>query len=222
METKTGKFFVIDGTDGSGKATQTKLLVERLRAAGYSVRTISFPRYDTPTGKAVKAYLMGEYGPADKLDPRRASEFYAADRAAAAPEIAAWLAAGDVVVADRYVAANMGHQGGKIADPAERMEFFRWEEALEYGLNRIPRPDLNIILHVPAEISAALVEKRGNVKDGHESDPGHLRRAEQTYLEIARTFPGFRLIECVRDARIMSREDIHELIWQTVKPLLTA
>ena len=218
--TKPGKFFVIDGTDGSGKATQTKLLVERLRAAGYNVRTISFPRYDTPTGTVVRAYLMGEFGPADKVDARQASEFYATDRAAAAPEIAAWLAAGDIVVADRYVAANMGHQGGKIADPAERMEFFRWEEGLEYGLNRLPRPDLNVILHVPAEISMALVEQRGNVKDGHETDPGHLRRAEQTYIEIARTFPGFRLIECVRDGHIMRREDISDLVWAAVKPLL--
>ncbi|MFA6604257.1 MAG: thymidylate kinase [Patescibacteria group bacterium] len=217
---KQGKFFVIDGTDGSGKATQTKLLVERLRASGRSVRTISFPRYDTPTGKVVKAYLMNEFGPADKVDARQASKYYADDRKAAAPEIAAWLAAGDIVVADRYVTANMGHQGGKIADPAERMEYLRWNDELEYGQNQLPRPDLNVILHVPAKISQALVEKRGNVKDGHEADLGHLQRAEQTYLEIARTFPGFRLIECVRDGHIMRREDISELVWTTIAPLL--
>lgn len=211
-----GKFFVIDGTDGSGKATQTKLLIERMRAEGFPVQPFAFPRYDTPTGQRVKRYLAGEFGPPASLDPYQASPFYADDRKAAAPEIEACVAAGTNVVADRYVAANMGHQGSKIADPTERAAYFRWNEDLEYGTNRIPRPDLNLILHVPADVAVALIDARGNVKDGHEN-LAHLKAAEATFLEIAASFPGFRLIECVEDGRLLSRDEIHAKVWDVIR-----
>ena len=215
-----GKFLVIDGTDGSGKATQTKLLIERMKAEGLPVQTFAFPRYETPTGRKVKQYLMGEFGPPASLDPYQASPFYADDRKAAAPEIEAALAAGDNVVADRYVAANMGHQGSKIAGQEARTAYFRWNDELEFGRNGIPRPDLNVILHVPAETAVSLIDRRGNAKDGHESDLGHLQRAEETYLEISRTFPGFCIIECVEDGILLSPEAIHAKVWEVVRPLL--
>lgn len=218
---KRGTFLVIDGTDGSGKKTQTEKLILRMKVEGYPVATFAFPRYETPTGREVKRYLNGEFGPAVAMDPYRASEYYADDRKAAAAEIEGLLAKGVIVVADRYVAANMGHQGGKISDPAERTAFFAWLDALEYSKNGIPRPDMNIILHVPASVSISLIDSRGNAKDGHESDAEHLKRAEETFLEIARTFPGFTVVECAPGSQLLTIDEIHGRVWNLIKPLLS-
>lgn len=215
-----GKLIVIDGGDGSGKTEQTKLLVERMKKEGQSVGTLSYPRYETPTGKVVKTYLDGAYGPAASLDARQASMLYAVDRWASFKEgDFDGLAKGEHRIANRYVASNMGHQGSKIDDPAARAAFFAWNDELEHGFFGIPRPDLNVVLHVPAETSIRLIDGRGNVKDGHENVE-HLRRAEATYLELARTFPNFALIECVRDGRLLSIPEIHELVWAEVSKAL--
>jgi dTMP kinase len=215
-----GKFFVIDGTDGSGKATQTKLLIERMRREGLAMETISFPRYDTPTGKEVRAFLDGKYGPSSLVEPRFASKFYADDRKAAAEEIRTWLEAGRNVIADRYVASNMAHQGCKFADAAERQAFFAWDNELEFVQNGLPRPDSNIILHVPAEVAQGLAAARGKL-DGNEADLPYLKKAEQVYLEIAGSFPNFKLIECIKEGKLMSIPEIHELVWTEVKNLMT-
>ncbi len=220
MEKKKGTFLVIDGTDGSGKATQTAKLIERLRREGHAVETITFPRYDTPTGMKIKEYLAGTYGDPTKVDAKSASMLYADDRRAAAPEIQKWLTAGRVVVADRYVASNMGHQGGKISDPEKRVAFFRWNEYLEYGMNRLPRPDLNVILHLPAEIGQARARARGAL-DGHEQSLDHLKAAETAYLEIASTFSGFRVVECVENGRELNPDEIHDRVWQIIQPTLS-
>ncbi len=214
-----GKFLVIDGMDGSGKTEQTRLLVERARKEGLRVETVSFPRYGQKSAAAVEDYLAGVYGTPEEVGPKRASIFYAVDRYAASRDVRKTLDSGALLVANRYVASNMGHQGSKIADPAERMAYFRWNEELEYGMFGIPRPDLNVILHVPTDIALSLIAKRGNARDAHENE-AHLRAAEATYLEIGRAFPGFRLIECVRDGRLLSVEEIHELVWKEVGPLL--
>jgi dTMP kinase len=215
-----GKLLVIDGTDGTGEATQTDLLIKRLLAEGYRVRTISFPRYDAPTGGPIKEYLSGAYGTAEEVGPYRASILYAADRWAASRMISDWLNAGEQVVADRYVLANIGHQGGKIADPDERDRFIKWLIDLEFGLFGIPSPDLNVILHVPPKISIDLIEGRGRQADIHERDENHLRAAEHSYLRAAERLPATVLIECVKDGLLLSRETIHELIWEEVSKML--
>jgi len=214
-----GKFIVIDGTDGSGKATQTKLLVERLAREGHPVRSISFPRYGQKSAGPVEEYLSGTYGTAEAVGAYRASVLYAVDRFAASGELRGWLDAGNIVVADRYVAANMGHQGGKIADPEERRRFLEWNDGLEYGLFGIPRPDLNLILHVPPEVSVRLMADRSKL-DIHEQNLAHLKDAEACYLDIARSSAEFQLIECAPCGEILTREQIHGLIWEAVAPLL--
>ena len=220
MTTK-GMFFVIDGTDGSGKATQTKTLVSRLIESGQLVDTIAFPQYGKKSAGPTEDYLAGTYGDSTKIDPRVASMFYAIDRFAASLDIRHWLEAGHVVVADRWVSSNMGHQGGKIADPMERRAFLRWNDEIEYGLFKIPKPDLTIILHVPAEIGQQLANQRDGKADGHQKSLQHLKDAEATYLEIAALDPQrFKLIECVKDGQLLSREDIHRLVWRTIEPLL--
>jgi dTMP kinase len=215
-----GKFLVIDGTDGSGKATQTKLLVERLRRAGCPVRTVSFPRYGMPSTVPIENYLAGKFGTAAEVGPYRASTLYADDRKAAAPDITGWLESGEHVIADRYVMANIGHQGGKITDPDERRRFIDWLIDLEYVENAIPRPDLNVILHVPPELTLSLMADRPS-RDIHEQDLSHLRAAEASYLLAAAQIPGTILIECAPHGEILSREAIHELIWAKVASIVT-
>lgn len=224
---KKGKFIVIDGTDGSGKATQTKLLIKRLKKEGYLVRMADFPQYGKKSAALVEEYLNGQFGSAREVGPYRASIFYACDRYAASFKIIKWISEGKIVVSNRYVTANMGHQGGKIKNLKERKKYFGWLYDLEYGLFDIPRPDLNIILHADAAIAQKLVDKKGNrdyvggkKRDLHEKDLKHLRDAEKVYLEIARTFPGFVLVKCTGDGQIMTREDISNLIWGKVKQIL--
>src|SRR3989338_1934904 len=221
-----GTFFVIDGTDGSGKATQTRLLVERMQQENFEVETIAFPQYGQPSAGPVQEYLSGKYGGVKEIDPYRGSILYAVDRFDASGRIRSWLSLGKKVVADRYVASNMGHQGSKLSDPKERLKFLQWNDELEFGIFGIPKPDINIILHVPVEISMRLAQdqtgKKGDIqKDIHVTNEEHLRAAEITYLEIASQFPGFHLIECVEDGVILSREIIHERIWNVVEPFLS-
>lgn len=221
-----GKLIVIDGGDATGKTEQTRLLVERMKKEGRPVETVSFPRYDTPTGRVVKAYLDGAYGDPLQVEPQHASMLYAVDRWAALRTGAFdGLTRGVHLVANRYVASNMGHQGAKFHDAEARMAFFRWNDEMEHDDLDLPRPDLNVILHMPAEVSMRLLAGRGNVPDGHENLE-HLKRAEATYLEIARSYPNCVLVECMRPGAppavegLLPPEDIHELVWEQVRAVL--
>lgn len=225
---KKGKFIAIDGTDGSGKATQTKLLVKRLKQSGFKVSVADFPRYGEKSAALVEGYLNGKFGSSESVGPYRGSIFYACDRYAASFKIKKWLKEGKIVVSNRYVTANMGHQGGKIANKEKRKKYFQWLNNLEYNIFEIPKPNLNIILHVDAAIAQKLVDNKktrsyikGNKKrDLHEKDLKHLRNAEKVYLEISKLSPGTSLIECDRDGKIMSRKEINNLVWKRVKKIL--
>ncbi|OGL66714.1 hypothetical protein A2856_03035 [Candidatus Uhrbacteria bacterium RIFCSPHIGHO2_01_FULL_63_20] len=215
------RFIVIDGTDGAGKKTQTELLIARMRREGLPVHSISFPRYGKPSAYFVEKFLRGGFGPASDSFGKRASIFYALDRFDAAPEIRQAMMAGTHVVTDRYVASNMGHQGSYIKDRAERDAYFAWNDELEHEIMGIPRPDLNLVLHVPADIAIELKRQAG-AKDGKtgldivESDIEYLRNGEECYLDMAARFPRFRLIECMDGDRLLSKEEVHELIWKNV------
>ncbi|MDP2736180.1 MAG: deoxynucleoside kinase [bacterium] len=217
-----GKFIVIDGTDGSGKATQTKLLAERLERTGFDVKVADFPQFNTKSAGIVEEYLSGKYGSPEEVGPYRASIFYACDRYDASFKIKKWLSQNKIVISNRYVTANMGHQGGKINNLLERKHFFDWLYGLEYEIFNIPRPDLNIILHIPAEISQRLARRRqkqdwkGKTKDIHEDSLVHLKNSEQAYLQIVKTFPDFILIECAPDGAMLGRAQVSDLIWRQV------
>jgi len=224
MINSPGKFIVIDGADGSGKATQTELLAQRLRWAGFDAAIADFPQYNTKSAGLVEEYLNGKYGSPEEVGPYRASIFYAADRYDASFRIRQWLKQGKIVISNRYVTANMGHQGGKIQNPLGRKHFFDWLNQLEYEIFDIPQPDLNIILHLPAALSQALIKNRqfklGQPLDIHENDLEHLKQAEQIYLEIARTFPDMVLIECVKAGRLLDVKTINNLIWREVEKII--
>ena len=221
---KQGKLIVIDGTDGSGKATQTKLLVNHLKQEGYPVTAFSFPQYNQKSAGPIEEYLSGKYGPAETVGPYRASILYAIDRYDASNKIKTKLAEGQIVIADRYVGSNMGHQGAQIKDPQERLKFYEWNDQLEHQTFNIPRPDLNIILHVPAQISSNLIKQRNDAKGGIEKPILDklelLQSAEQAYLDIVQRFPTFQLIECTKNEQMLNREEIHQLIWQMIKKII--
>lgn len=222
-----GKFIVIDGTDGSGKATQLKILRERLSAEGFNVEVADFPQYGKKSAGPVEEYLNGKYGTVDNVGPYKASMFYAIDRYDASFKIREWLEEDKIVISNRYVTANMGHQGGKIDNDKERSEYFKWLYKLEYEDFEIPKPDLNIILHVKAEIAQKLVDKKGHrdyvggiKRDIHEADLNHLKNAEQTYLNIAKIFNDISLIECTENNNIMTKEKIAEMVWKKVLKII--
>lgn len=222
MDNRHGKLIVIDGVDGSGKATQTEILAQRLKQTGFAVELADFPQYNTKSAGLVENYLEGKYGSAEEVGPYRASIFYACDRYDASFKIKKWLADGKIVISNRYVTANMGHQGAKIADPLERKKFFDWLYHLEYEIFNIPRSDLNIILHLPAKISQRLTQKRqkqdwhDKTNDIHQNNLAHLKKAEQTYLKIAKNFPNIILIECALNDKILNRKQISGLVWREI------
>lgn len=226
MTNATGKLIVIDGVDGSGKATQTEILAQRLKQAGLAVELADFPQYNTKSAGLIENYLEGKYGAPEQVGAYRASIFYAGDRYDASFKIKNWLSQGKIVISNRYVTANLGHQGGKISDPVERKKFFDWLYHLEYEIFNIPRPDLNIILHLPANISQKLAQQRqkedwrGKTNDIHHDNLNHLKKAEQTYLEIAKNFPNMILIESAENDQILSREQVSNLVWQEVVKIL--
>lgn len=215
---------MIEGTDGSGKGTQTELLVQRFQKEGQPVEQIHFPQYGEKSAAMVEDYLNGKFGTAEEVGPYRASIFYAVDRYAASAKIKKWIEEGKIVIANRYVGSNMGHQGGKIQDPEERKKYFDWNYHLEYDIFQIPKPDVNLILHVKPEISQKLVDQKGErdylqgkKRDIHEDDLNHLKNAETAYLQMAQMYPEFELIECVENEAILPKEKIHEKIWQSIK-----
>lgn len=224
-----GIFIVIDGTDGSGKGTQTKRLTDRLKAEGRDVVTVDFPRYGNPSAFFVENYLRGEYGPANEVGPYRASVFFALDRYAASTEIRAALDRGAIVISNRYVSANKGHQMGKIKDALERKEFLTWLNGFEYQLLGIPKPDVTVLLHVPADVGFDLIAKKderaylnGKVRDIHEADREHLHAAEEAYLSLVTMddTENWRLIECMENNTLLSIEEVHERLWKLVRPIL--
>ncbi len=222
----TGHLIALEGTDGSGKATQLKQLVGRLEREGYVVKQYDFPRYDHPSSYFVRQYLSGQYQQR-AVTPRQASYFFALDRYDAAAGIQQDLAAGVVVVIDRYTFSNLAHQGGKITDQSERLRFFQWATQLEFTDLGIPEPSLVILLHMHAEATRKLLKTRHShdylqgVRDIHESDMEHLGRAEATYLELAEAYKDtFRVIECDESGQPKPIPAIHELVWQEVKALV--
>lgn len=222
---RKGKLIVIEGTDGSGKKTQTNLLVEKLRSQGFKTRSFAFPQYGLESARMIEGYLNDSFGPADSVNPHAASLFYAIDRFALAKELDKSLKEGFVIILDRYVDSNAGHQGGKIPNPQKRKLFFQWLYDLEYKTLKVPKPNLVIFLHVPAKIGQEFVykkEKRSYIKgrkthDGHEVDIKHLKNAEKSYLQLIKQFPkNHAKIECVKNGQILPIEEIHKLIWKTI------
>lgn len=213
-----GRFVVLDGIDGSGKTTQLELLRQELDLGGYKTEVIHFPQHGQNSAVLVDDYLAGKYG---ELGPYPASVFYAVDRFSAASKIRHWLESGKIVLCDRYVTANAAHQGGKIEDSVDRLKFFKWLDNLEYGIFGIPKPDLNIILNVPAQAAVQLLKFRRadqkHVDKMHEASLEHLKNSYKIYLEISRLFPNTKLVDCIVDNELLPPDQIHNKVWELVR-----
>lgn len=225
MQKHPGVFIVLEGSDGSGKGTQFRLLTERLKAVGHDIAVFDFPQYEKPSSHFVRSYLNGDYGPASEISPYTASIFYALDRYEAAPHIKNAIDEGKVVLANRYVGSNMAHQGAKFTNTHEQRGFFMWAENLEFQLLGIPRPNLNLFLKVSPSISQQLIEKRaavtGVILDEHEKNQSHLSKAVDTYVLLCKLFPkDFREIDCTLDNQLLTIVEINDMIWEALKPLL--
>ena len=220
-----GKLFVIEGVDGSGKATQTDLLYQALQNEGKTVRKISFPNYDSPSSSLIKMYLNGEFG----TDPQAVnayatSVFFAVDRFASfRTDWHSFYEDGGIIIADRYVTSNFVHQAGKIEDVAEKERYIQWLSHLEYDIFGLPRPDCVIFLDMPPAYSLRLRQQRNTLKQGlthdiHEEDQGYLYQAYENATAIAQ-HQAWHVINCVADYEIRTIEEIHQEIMQIVSGL---
>ncbi len=219
-----GKLFVIDGTDGSGKQTQFKKLIEKLESEDIDFRTVSFPNYDSPSSALVKMYLAGDFGKnAKNVSPYIASTFYAADRYATFQTgFKEYYDNGGIILADRYTTANMVHQAGKISDEVERNKFMDWLVDLEFNLYGLPKPTEVFFLNMPVEKSIELMKDRENkitkeaTKDIHESDKNHLLDAYNAACILSKEQNWYE-VSCVKENKIRTIEDIHKEIYEEVK-----
>ncbi len=216
--TTRGRFIVIDGPDGTGKKTQTDLLAQTLAVSGYDGMMFDFPQYGRVSSAMLEKYLNGDYG---QLSPEAASIFFAIDRFDASFKLREMMDSGKIILSNRYVTSNAGHQGAKIPEYEDRIKFYKWLDNLEHGTYNAPKADLNIILHIPSEKAMELIDarsvKENRKKDIYEQDAEHLRRAEQVYLEIAELFPNTRLVECVENGRLLSPSEVHTKVWELVR-----
>lgn len=222
-----GVFIVIEGTDGSGKETQTSLLVDALQGRGYEVALFDFPQYSKPSSYFVQQYLNGHYGDLDSAGPYTASLFFALDRYDAIKDIKQALEDGKVVIANRYTGSNMAHQGTKFKNQKERQGYFIWLDNLEYGILGVPRPNMNFVLRMPAEMAQQLVDKKSSrsytdkKRDLHEADIDHLKKSVSVYDDLCSLFPqDFERIDCVRSNKLISIENIHTLLLEKVTAIL--
>ncbi len=227
---KKGKLIVIDGTDGSGKATQVELLRKRLTKEGKTVKIVDFPEYyENFFGKFIGHCLSEQYYNFLKIHPKIASVLYAADRWESKEKIEAWLKKGYIVLANRYVSANQIHQGGKISSAKKRQAYLEWLDEMEYKVFKIPKPDIVLYLDLPITVILKLIEERnknnsraylGKKKDVHEKDLNFLKNSGKSARWLAGKLKNFVKIECASKGKILSREEIHEMIYEKVKKIL--
>ena len=199
-----GKFIVIEGTDGSGKKTQAKILCEKLNEAGINCIVQSFPNYDSPACTPVKMYLNGEFGDIGCLDAYQANSLYAVDRLCTMMGLKDHIENGGSIVFDRYVESTMLHQAALIENQEERDKFLDYVNDFEFGKLKLPKPDLVIFLDVPVEVSKKLADSRGEYKSGNkkdilEQDISHLTKAYNSGKYVANKY-GWTQISCLNES----------------------
>ncbi len=211
-------FIVIDWLDGSGKGTQTKLVVSELEKQWKTVLLLDYPRYGNDSAYFVEKYLNWSYG--KNVSAKAASIFYALDRFDDSFNFAQKMNEYDYIISNRYVSASMMHQAGKIESSEERLEYMKWLHELEFEIFAIPKPDKVLFLDVPPQVSQKLVEKKesreyitgGATKDLHEADENHLKNAYKVAGEILETFPDWERVECCENGDILPIEVITQKI----------
>lgn len=215
---KRAKIIVIEGTDGSGKQTQSQKLYEYYKNMGKKIKMFSFPIYDSPTGKIVGGPYLGKpeicegYFPEKScaVDPIVSSLYFAADRRYNfLKDIETEVFKNEIIIFDRYSTSNMGHQVGKAKNKKQRDMLLSFLDKLEFGFCELPRPDIVVFLHMPCDASFELRKGRTST-DGNESSMSHLRKSEDAYLYIADKYK-WNYINCIKTKKYKKKEDIKSI-----------
>lgn len=201
---RMGRLIVLEGIDGAGKATQTRLLAKSIRAEGKKVSVFTSPRYDIPTGKLVRRALSGEFGDFVRMHPYMSALPYLVDFAAWSADVRAALRVGDVIC-DRYVQSTLAYHAAKF-DGAQRARFLKEFSRIAFVSLRLPEPDAIFLLDVPVDISQGLMQKKK--KDQYESNIAYQKRVASVYRTLARG-KSWRTIACAAGGKMRSRTQIH-------------
>ena len=226
-------FIVLEGLDGAGKSTQIRMLRQLFAERGVESAYVHFPRFDAPVyGELIARFLRGEFGGVNEVDPYLVALLFAGDRAAAGPQIRAWIAEGKAVILDRYVYSNVGFQCAKLPAGERRDRLAQWILDLEFGYNDLPRPDLSLFLDVPfAFTERKLTEVREGddrdylqgSRDIHEDALDLQRRVREVYLTAAAKDDALRVVDCSDPSGAMdSPENNNEKIRAVLAPILDA
>lgn len=229
-----GKIIVIEGTDCSGKETQSKLLEKKLNECGKKTKRISFPMYDTSTGKIIGSCLLGKQEMCKQMlrtehsffeegggniDALTAIMYYAADRRYNLPIINKYLDEGYNLIIDRYVPSNMAHRGGLVLNSEERKKLYEKIDTLEYVINELPRPDKIILLYLSYKKACELKKNRDELPDEVENNVEYLKRSEKAYLELSDIY-NYDIIKCEKNEKIRDIEDINKELYEKVISIL--
>jgi dTMP kinase len=219
-----GKLIVIEGTDGSGKSTQFSKLSAHLEQDQVAFKHLVFPRYKEESSALIRMYLGGAFGdkPSD-VNAYAASAFYAVDRYASYKmDWGKWYEEGGLVLSDRYTTSNAVHQASKETGEA-RNAYLKWLYEFEYDQLGLPRPDLTIYLDVPTDFTEKMLRSREQATntqaDIHEKDMSYLATCRETGRAAA-AYYGWKVIQCVKDGKMRTIEDIHEEIYEAVRKCL--
>lgn len=211
----SGQFIVFEGADGSGKTTQAKLLVDYFKKNKKDTVFLSFPNYQSAWGRMVRRYLDGEFGEVGKVNPYLASILYAGDRLLESERIRKQLGLGKLVVCDRYMASNIAHQAAKIKSQSEKTKFIKWLENLEYRENKIPRPDLVVLLTIPIGVAQQLMGRRK--LDIHEKNLQYQKRVARAFLDLAKTNKNWVVVSNTKGDGLRKIAEVHVEIIKTLK-----
>ena len=219
-----GKLIVIEGTDGSGKSTQFRMMSEHLEKDNIAFKHLVFPRYKEESSALIRMYLGGQFGskPSD-VNAYAASAFYAVDRYASYKmDWGKWYEDGGLILSDRYTTSNSVHQASK-ENPEDREKYLHWLYDFEYAKMGLPKPDLVIYLDVPTDFTQKLLRSReaatNTTADIHEQDMQYLATCRETGRAAA-AYYGWTVISCVKDGEMRTIEDIHEEIYRHVQACL--
>ena len=220
-----GKLIVIEGTDSSGKQTQTELLYEKYKKMGKKVMKITFPNYDSLSSAPVKMYLNGDFGGIGEANIHAVSTMYAIDRYASFKTI--WenfYNDGGIIISDRYTTSNMVHQASKMGNKKEKDSYLEWLVDLEYEKMGIPKPDVVVFLNMPTDMAYKLMEDRKNKitgkdeKDIHENDREYMEKSHENACYVANKY-SWSEVTCVKDGELKTKEDIGDEVLRVCEEL---
>ena len=210
-----GKFIVFEGADGTGKTTQAKLLFDYLKKKKGDAVFFSFPNYKSAWGKMVRRYLDGEFGDVGEVSPYLASMLYAGDRLLESERIKRWQKVGKTIICDRYMVSNIAHQAAKIKSQSEQSKFVKWLEELEYGENKIPKPDFSILLTIPQNIAQKFMKRR--IRDIHERNVSYQKKVAKAFEDYAKTNKNWAVVANTKGGKLKKTDEIHKEILEILR-----